>query len=120
MLYLLQLVQALKFGKTFPSSGEGGPEKSPLAEFLIYRSLYNPMLGNNFFWFLKVECEDKKYGGLYQSIMGHYMSVLRQLPDGETRIDMINRQRALVAALSAISRELRATKETRPKKVILA
>jgi phosphatidylinositol 3-kinase len=78
LLYLLQLVQALKFGKSLPTSGII-PHTSPLAEFLISRSHYNPIFGNNFYWFLKVECEDKKYGKIYSEIMVHFMSSLQQV-----------------------------------------
>ena len=46
MLYLLQLVQALKFGV--------GTTDSPLCHFLVSRSLNDPILGNRFYWFLKV------------------------------------------------------------------
>jgi len=44
-LFLLQLVQGLKFEHIDNSSVE-----SNLAEFLIERSVKNPVLGNYFYW----------------------------------------------------------------------
>lgn len=92
MLYLLQLVQALKF--------EPAPIKSPatsirssrtiaastlsyhhqslnldqsldpdsLEHFLIERAAANPVLGNHFYWYLRVECEDKIGAKVYEKV----------------------------------------------------
>ena len=71
MLYLLQLVQALKFGV--------GTPKSPLCIFLVSRSLNDPILGNHFYWFLKVESKDKTHGRIYVEILEYYLNSLRQV-----------------------------------------
>lgn len=79
MLYLLQLVQALKFGR--PSSTLS-PSSSlrhsrhvsitrlpaNLEDFLIERSVSNPVLGNHFHWYIAVESEDKTYGGMFLEV----------------------------------------------------
>ena len=49
--------------------------------------------------------------------MNHYLSALGTLVDGDRRLDVIKRQNALVTSLSTISKELRGSKETRPKKI---
>ena len=77
LLYLLQLVQALKYEsliydkKTpyiqdtehFEMANELNDDndllKSPLAKFLIEKSIENPNLGNFFYWYVKVENEDQ-------------------------------------------------------------
>ena len=52
-LYLLQLVQALKFDGETPKT-----KLSPLGEFLISRACSNSYFGNYFYWYLCVECDD--------------------------------------------------------------
>lgn len=64
-LYLLQLVQALRFegiieeteetmeASKQPTSKQAGlASDSALAQFLIDRAVENPSLGNNFYWFV--------------------------------------------------------------------
>lgn len=93
MLYLLQLVQALKFEQPpsyllshsqSPTSSIGAsrhlslraPPPSPgmeglatLEEFLIERSALNPILGNFFHWYIQVEAQDKSaYGKMFNGI----------------------------------------------------
>lgn len=71
MLYLLQLVQALKFGV--------GTTNSPLCHFLVSRSLNDPILGNHFYWFLKVESKDKIHGAIYRKILEYFLNSLKQV-----------------------------------------
>jgi phosphatidylinositol 3-kinase len=71
MLYLLQLVQALKFGV--------GATNSPLCQFLVSRSLHDPILGNHFYWFIKVESKDKVHGPIYTRILGYFLNSLKQV-----------------------------------------
>jgi hypothetical protein len=85
MLYLLQLVQALKF-ETPPGQSPSSsirhsrhasshrfppppPDNLPtLADFLIERSARNPVLGNHFHWYIAVECEDKQRGKMFVDV----------------------------------------------------
>lgn len=76
LLYLLQLVQALKYesliyDKKMPTSDahdfmiineineDESLLKSPLAKFLIEKSIEHEKLGNFFYWYVKVENEDE-------------------------------------------------------------
>lgn len=95
MLYLLQLVQALKFESSstqspssssirhsrhmtssmhhhrsfLAASGAASNDTLPtLADFLIDRSARNPVLGNHFHWYIAVECEDKQRGAMFRDI----------------------------------------------------
>lgn len=94
MLYLLQLVQALKFesptstnsNPTSPSSSAlrhsrhhhahhhsrqatpASPELPTLADFLIERSASNPVLGNHFYWYIQVEIQDPRTGGMFKEV----------------------------------------------------
>ncbi|SPO21038.1 related to phosphatidylinositol 3-kinase [Ustilago trichophora] len=152
ILYLLQLVQALKFEKPL-TRGAGGlagsatgdrdnearrlltprqPTTSPsnsqtneasdedgsgLADFLIRRGLSNPLLGNNLYWYLEVECEDPKTGSLFRAVKRRFMDRLEALPAGAERKDTLSRQAVLLATLSRRAKELRSNRDARPKKI---
>jgi phosphatidylinositol 3-kinase len=77
MLYLLQLVQALKFestandGRTSRSTSTAiSYDDSGLADFLISRAVANPVLGNRFHWYLMVEVQsdDKVMAKMYARV----------------------------------------------------
>lgn len=70
LLYLLQLVQALKFENISDKSSS-----SSLAEFLIERAIKNPILGNNFHWLVN-NIYRIHYGDLWKKVMN--MSDFRQ------------------------------------------
>ena len=61
LLYLLQLVQALKYEK-MPRGAEDAAHDSSLARFLISRATRSMMLGNFFHWYLMVECDESSPG----------------------------------------------------------
>lgn len=71
-LYLLQLVQALKFeniqetGVNHASSAS--TQVSSLATFLINRAAKNIQLANYLYWYLKVELQDPTHGARYREI----------------------------------------------------
>ncbi|KDQ06726.1 hypothetical protein BOTBODRAFT_167791 [Botryobasidium botryosum FD-172 SS1] len=126
LLYLLQLVQALKFentasGRTMRSTSRSGIsyDDSGLADFLIDRGARNPVLGNRFYWYLMVEMEDKDktLGELYKRLTWSFMNKIIQMENGADRRDILRRQGELVATLSARAKELRASKDSRPKKI---
>lgn len=88
MLYLLQLVQALKFESTASDQRSARSttsaisyDDSGLADFLIGRAVRNPLLGNRFHWYLMVEValEDrimaKMYGRVVYKFMGKIIEV---------------------------------------------
>ncbi len=87
-LYLLQLVQAIKF------EGLGNPVKdrnhdSSLVLFLIDRGVSNPILGNLLYWYLMVECEEKTFGKMYGRVVFDFLKILIQV--GHVRIHLFPR-----------------------------
>ncbi|KAJ2997410.1 Phosphatidylinositol (PI) 3-kinase [Globomyces sp. JEL0801] len=114
-LYLLQLVQALKFEKLDQKSGIFD---SPLARFLIERGIANPILGNALHWNLMVECEDKVYGRTFGRVVYKFLETMLESPEGINRKDNLRRQGELVATLSDLSKRFRTSKEARPRKVL--
>jgi len=100
-LYLLQLVQALKFdGSTadeldssnnrimaadpaaapLSASDSSKEEVSLLARFLIDRAASNLKLANDLYWYLKVELKDVVYGEHYYTIFSAFEEKLRATP----------------------------------------
>lgn len=96
LLYLLQLVQALKYESLVFDSMEASSLsrnssvselKSPLATFLISKSIENENLGNFFYWYVKVENEDQlnKTGvqtnnnklAIYSQVLNKYIEELK-------------------------------------------
>lgn len=123
LLYLLQLVQALKFEKISAESDDGSTQNSSLAKFLIDRATNSQMLGNFLHWYLIVECDDrspdqrKEYRKLFAKVEFDFMNSLMQVTDGPGRRRTLLRQGELITVLSKISKEIRFSREDRPRKV---
>ncbi|EMR08363.1 hypothetical protein PNEG_03203 [Pneumocystis murina B123] len=117
MLYLLQLVQALRFENPILEISKINNYPSSLAYFLIERAIKNEVLGINFYWYLMVECEDKTGGKLFSEIAYQFMANLMEVPNGLMRQNILKRQAELLASLLFISKEVRSIKESRPKKI---
>ena len=82
-MYLLQLVQALKFESTASDQRSSRSvtsaisyDDSGLADFLIERSVLNPVLGNRFHWYLMVEVQDKMMNKMYGRVDFRFMTRL--------------------------------------------
>lgn len=78
LLYLLQLVQALKY-----ELETGDLDSSPLAAFLIERAVENEALGNFFYWYVKVEHEDQlgrreNTTSIYTVVLNRYIDNLKK------------------------------------------
>lgn len=138
LLYLLQLVQALKFEhiavETAPAAGgdAGAARKasssiadSSLARFLISRAADNFMLGNYFYWYLMVECDDRsqmtaargaEHRKMYARVAYDFMTELVQRPGGEETRRVLLHQAELVAILSKISGDIKMSHESIAKK----
>lgn len=78
MLYLLQLVQALKFESTASDQRSSRStasaisyDDSGLADFLISRAVQNSVLGNRLHWYLAVEValEDRVMAKMYGKVI---------------------------------------------------
>lgn len=123
LLYLLQLVQALKFEKISPETSNDISQDSSLAKFLISRATNNMMLGNFLHWYLMVECDDrspdqvKEHRKLFAKVEFDFMNELMQVPGGPERRKVLLRQGELITVLSKISKEIRFSREDRPRKV---
>ncbi|KAK8073811.1 Phosphatidylinositol 3-kinase- root isoform [Apiospora phragmitis] len=123
MLYLLQLVQALKFEHIPTDSRHPATEASSLATFLISRAVENFTLGNYFYWYLGVEWDDKspeqspEVRTMYAKVQYDFMRELESRPGGlETRQTM-KRQAELIAVFSKISSEIQASHESSNRKL---
>ena len=108
LMYLLQLVQALKFEK----GARPDSEESPLADFLISRAANNFTLGNYLHWYLMVECDDqspqqpKEYQNVFAKVEFTFMLKLEETPEGLERRKTLLRQAELITVLSRLSNEL--------------
>ena len=87
-LYLLQLLQALKFESNVNdqrslrmSTNVISHDDSGLADFLIDRSVQNPVLGNRFHWYLMVEValEDKQVAKVYGKVWYKFMEKIKKV-----------------------------------------
>jgi phosphatidylinositol 3-kinase len=122
LLYLLQLVQALKFEHISPESSQDATQDSSLARFLIARATNNFLLGNYFHWYLMVECDDKsedqtvEYRKLFAKVEYDFMTELVKLPDGPEKRKILLRQAELITVLSKISTEVKISREAVPRK----
>jgi phosphatidylinositol 3-kinase len=119
LLYLLQLVQALKFEK-IPVDKDGNTiQDSSLAGFLISRATKNFMLGNFLHWYLMVECDDqsvnqpREHRKLFAKVEYDFMTELTQTPGGPERRKQLLRQGELITVLSKISKDFRTGRENR-------
>ncbi len=93
-MYLLQLVQALKFESLASdqrsarsTSSAISYDDSGLADFLIGRAVRNPILGNRFYWYLMVEValEDRVVAKMYGRVVFRFqekMLKVRTTPSG--------------------------------------
>ncbi|QSZ37079.1 hypothetical protein DSL72_009171 [Monilinia vaccinii-corymbosi] len=122
LLYLLQLVQALKFEHISPDSAEDATQDSSLAKLLISRATKNFMLGNFFHWFLMVECDDKSedqgagYRKLFAKVEYDFMTELVKTPEGVETRKVLLRQAELVTMLSRVSGDIKTSRDTIPRK----
>ncbi|CVK90740.1 probable 1-phosphatidylinositol 3-kinase [Fusarium mangiferae] len=123
LLYLLQLVQALKYEHISADSEEESSQDSSLARFLIQRAAANFLLGNYFHWYLMVECDDASpeqgidNRNIYRKVAYDFMAELVKQPDGQETRKTLLRQAELVAILSRIAQEVKTSNESIPKKV---
>ena len=123
LVYLLQLVQALKFEHVEAETPEDTAQDSSLARFLIHRAVNNLRLGNFLHWYLMVECDDRSEGQspdnrkLFAKVEYDFMTELEKVPEGTQRRKLLLRQGELIAVLSKISKDVRFSKEDRIRKI---
>lgn len=122
LLYLLQLVQALKFEPQ--RAREDDETDSSLASFLIARSAANLKLGNFLYWYLMVELDfgdeqaqssaNKK---LFARVSFDFMKELEATPEGKVRRKILLRQGEFVTVLSKLSKDIQSGKGDRLRKI---
>ncbi|KND89763.1 Phosphatidylinositol 3-kinase VPS34 [Tolypocladium ophioglossoides CBS 100239] len=123
LLYLLQLVQGLKYEHISVDSEHDGTQDSSLAKFLIQRAAANFMLGNYLYWYLMVECDDHSpeqgldNRNIYRKVAYEFMTELVKQPGGSEDRKTLLRQAELIAILSKISGEVKVSNESIAKKV---
>ncbi|TFK40222.1 kinase-like domain-containing protein [Crucibulum laeve] len=126
LLYLLQLVQALKFESAASDqrSSRSTPsaisyDDSGLTDFLIARGVKNQILGNRLYWYLMVEValEDRVMAKMYGRVVFKFMNKILEAENGSERRELMRRQGLMVDTLAKRARELRTSKDPRPKKI---
>ncbi|PHH60907.1 hypothetical protein CDD81_1068 [Ophiocordyceps australis] len=123
LLYLLQLVQALKYEHISTDSGHESIHDSSLASFLVQRAAANFMLGNYFYWYLMVECDDhspeqgQENRNIYREVAYDFVSELVKQPGGSQDRKTLLRQAEMVAILSRLAADVKASSESIAKKV---
>ncbi|KAJ5104929.1 hypothetical protein NUU61_002276 [Penicillium alfredii] len=121
LLYLLQLVQALKYEENSETETEDAASDSSLANFLITRAAKNFKLGNYLHWYLMVECDDAGPGTLssqrrlFARVEYYFMAELEKIHP-EHRKTLL-RQGELVTVLSKIAKDIRFARENRVVKI---
>lgn len=123
LLYLLQLVQALKYEHISIDDEQDSTKDSSLARFLIQRAAANFMLGNYFHWYLMVECDDNspeqgpENQSIYRKVAYEYMVELVKHDDGVEDRKTLLRQAEMIAILSKIGTDVKNSNESIAKKV---
>ncbi|KAI1873970.1 uncharacterized protein JN550_003239 [Neoarthrinium moseri] len=122
-LYLLQLVQALKFEPVPTDPNEPTTEASSLAMFLISRAVQNFTLATYLYWYLVVEYDDKspeqgqEVRTMYAKVLHDFMVELENQPGGSEVRKTLLRQAELITVLSKISGEVKNASETTSQKI---
>lgn len=118
LLYLLQLVQALKYERLTSSPDQAPGQGSTLANFLIQRATADFTLGNYFYWYLMVECDDgsSDQGSgnrtMYRKVAYTFMVELVKQPHGSESRATLLRQAELISTLSKIASEVKLSNDT--------
>lgn len=128
-LYLLQLVQALRYESLMGGStdfsivelneslaiGQSSSVMSdaltPLSQFLVERALLNDRLGSFLYWYLTTEARDNKPGSIYKRILDYYLKNVKN--------HGLQREIELVKDLVHLCVKVKASRETTPKKIEL-
>jgi phosphatidylinositol 3-kinase len=122
LLYLLQLVQALKYEHISPQPGHEVTQDSSLARFLISRAANSFTLGNYFWWYVMVECDDKSQDqgpdnqAIYGKVAYDFMTELVRQAGGEETRTTLRRQAEWISILSKISGEIKESNESIAKR----
>lgn len=99
-MYLLQLVQSLKFESTASEQRSSRSttvtaisyDDSGLTDFLIARGVQNKILGNRLYWYLMVEValEDRVMAKMYGRVVFKFMSKIMEVCHALISLDNIS------------------------------
>ncbi|KAJ6001986.1 hypothetical protein N7522_007213 [Penicillium canescens] len=121
LLYLLQLVQALKYEESPEYKAEDADHDFSLANFLISRAANNFKLGNYLFWYLTVEIDDAGSNilpaqrQLFVRVAYYFMAELERVHPEHKKT--LLRQAEMVTVLSKVAKDVRLSRENRPVKI---
>ncbi|RAL08605.1 phosphatidylinositol 3-kinase VPS34 [Aspergillus homomorphus CBS 101889] len=121
LLYLLQLVQALKYEESPEGNAGDAAHDSSLANFLVTRAANNFKLGSYLHWYLMVECDDTGPGTLsaqrrlFARVEYYFMTELEQVSP-ENRKTLL-RQGELVVILTKVAKDVRFSRDNRVLKI---
>jgi len=108
-LYLLQLVQAIKYENIIPEASPIGVQTtktSSLAHFLIDRAAKNIQLATYLYWYLKVELQDPTYGASYQEV---FDSLKERLAVTEEPPEMVETSKGFMSLVGTVSSKITGT-----------
>ncbi|EPY50324.1 phosphatidylinositol 3-kinase Pik3 [Schizosaccharomyces cryophilus OY26] len=114
-LYLLQLVQALRYD--IPTGAGENPKPSPLASFLVSRAVSSPNIGNDLYWYLVVEIQDEPSNKLFSSVMFLFQQELSKSTEGRAIRETLATQAKFIEKLLRLSKSVQAYRGTRIKKI---
>ena len=78
----------------------------------------NPVLGTAFHWYLMIECENRGViGKMYAKVAFRFMAKLAESEEGTAQREVLRRQGELVETLSTRAKEIRASKDSRSKRI---
>ncbi|KAI1922259.1 Phosphatidylinositol (PI) 3-kinase [Ophidiomyces ophidiicola] len=120
LLYLLQLVQALKYEGIPEHATEESAQDSSLSNFLVTRAAQNVLLGSYLHWYLMVECDDNTgnssaHRELFARVEYYFMVELERVNPDQRKT--LLRQGELITVLSSISKDIRLSKINRNAKI---
>ncbi|KAJ5071895.1 phosphatidylinositol 3-kinase catalytic subunit type 3 [Anaeramoeba ignava] len=107
LLYLLQIVQGMRYEKS---------EKSALVQFLIERALNNKIFGTFFYWYIFSERNDHDYS-IFGKVLLEFARQCLETPKNKKHLLRLRRHEELVNSLKHISEAIRTNKDPRPKKI---
>ncbi|KAF2203506.1 phosphatidylinositol 3-kinase-like protein [Delitschia confertaspora ATCC 74209] len=123
LLYLLQLVQALKFEIRTSETGDSDvASDSSLKNFLVTRASNSLTLGNYFHWYLMVEIDDRSeeqapHHEMFARVEFEFLEALEGTSEGAARKKTFLRQAELLMILAKASKDTRYAREDRPRKI---
>mmetsp|Transcript_24372 Transcript_24372/g.40400 ORF Transcript_24372/g.40400 Transcript_24372/m.40400 type:complete len:859 (+) Transcript_24372:93-2669(+) len=106
-LYLLQLVQAIKYeNMNADYTSSQGNTSASLAHFLIERASKNIQLATYLYWYLKVELQDPTHGPRYQEVLD---SLQARLSATDEPPEMVETSKGFMSLVGTVSSKITGT-----------